>query len=116
MTAKLFALTQTPESGVVVAFALLCPDARYTTVRWAREPRLERRSADPATWRSVIADLNIGWQKGIVAPASATARTLLREDVAGWHLQWVTDLAVDFSDDPGDVAVALDELLKQQPL
>jgi hypothetical protein len=76
MTAKLFALTRTPDSGVVGAFALLCPEARSATVRWTLEPRLERRSAHHATWRSVIADLDIGWQKGIVAVASATARTL----------------------------------------
>lgn len=113
MTARLFAITRSPESGVVLAFALLCPEARYASVRWTREPRLERRHG--AAWPAVTADLEIGWPKGIVAPGSATARALLRDDVAGYHLQAVTEHQVPLTD-PANVAKFLDVLLWNQPL
>jgi hypothetical protein len=35
--------------------------------------------------------------------------------MAAWHLQLVTDLTPEFSDDHGRVAVTLDELLRQHP-
>lgn len=101
------------DTGVLVGHALLCPDARYATVRWKGADRLDRRFGAPAAWRSVDADLSIGWEKGLVASGSATSGLLVRDEQRGVvALQKFTKIPID--EDGSGAAAACDGYLHVQ--
>lgn len=115
MNASHFVLTSI-ETGRVVGHALLCPEARYCSVRWLNAARLERRFADAATWRAVLEDLALqDWPKGYIAARSALGKLLIRDDRRGL-------VAIQFSAGPNFVGdgptatSALDAYLHSQPL
>jgi hypothetical protein len=110
-----FALTRR-DTGRLVGHALLCPDARFATVLWAGADRLDRRHATPHMWKQVIGDLEIGWEKWVVAGDCSTARFLLDPDArAVVALQLISQPPIDGTT-PGEIAAALDRYLAAQLL
>jgi hypothetical protein len=83
MTAHHFLITLR-NTGALIAHALLCPAARYVSVRWRGTERFDRRFGGPPVWRAVEADLSIGWVLGRVDGVSMTYRLLVPE------IQWGT--------------------------
>ncbi|MEO8483111.1 MAG: hypothetical protein ABI634_12930 [Acidobacteriota bacterium] len=99
-------------TGKLAGHAMLCPDARYATLRLFGETRLCRGFAHPAQWKTIEADLAIGWEKGHVPRASAVAKTLLGELDSEHALQFVTAIPFDVAN--GGAAAAFDAYLWQQ--
>jgi hypothetical protein len=95
MTAHHFLVTRV-DTGVLVGHALLCPAARYASVRWKGVERLDRRFASPPLWRAIDADLRIGWLRGRVDSGAMTYRLLVTEGQRGAvALQQTTEVPID---------------------
>ena len=111
LTATLFTLT---EAGRLAGLGLVCPEARYASVRWVHADRLDRCRVSAAQWREIARVLGAGTTPGRIEPSSALG-TVLAGDRLGVTVQWLTSLpAADVA--PEAVAGELDGLLKRQPL
>lgn len=110
MTATLFTLT---EAGRVAGLGLVCPEARYASVRWAHADRLDRCHVSAAQWQEIVRMLG-DTTPGRIEPSSALG-TVLACGRLGLTAQWLTVLPVaDVA--PQAVAGELDGLLTRQPL
>lgn len=90
----------TADTGLLRGHALLCVDARYASLRVKGAARLHRGFASPAEWQAIVGDLRIGWPKGFVDMASATARVLLPPELrTGVALQQIAQPAIDLHTD-----------------
>jgi hypothetical protein len=112
VTAHHFVLTRL-DTGALVGHALLCPEARYASVRWKGAERLDRRFASPPLWRSIDADLRIGWLRGYVDTGAMTYRLLVTEAQRGVvALQQMVEVPID--EHVNGAAAACDSYLQQQ--
>lgn len=109
---RTFHLLLTDAGARLVAHVLVCPDARYASVRWLEASRLERRHLAAAAWPVVARELAEGWPKGLVPADAATARALLPEDQRHLQLQALTEPPIAAA--PLALAAALDAYLHQQ--
>lgn len=66
MTATLFRL-QALESGRHLAWAVVCPEARYCSVLVPTSSVLQRRHAGPHIWKNVELDFRLGLSPGPLA-------------------------------------------------
>lgn len=115
MTAYHFVLAEL-ESGRVAGHALICPEARYCSVRWwRRADRLDRRFVHGAGWRQLGAELvDQDWPKGYVEPTSAIGAAIVPADMRrSLSIQHVSDPSVVARN--ADAAQALDHYLLAQP-
>jgi hypothetical protein len=111
VTAALFTL-RVFAAGPIVGAALVCPEARYCSVRLHGAERLDRRFALPADWKALEAELQ-SLPSGPLPARSAIVRVLGPDrELVVTHL--VTEDVEAGS--PSDVAAVLDAKLKAQPL
>lgn len=114
MTAHHFLITRL-DTGALVGHALICVEARYVSVRWKDAERLDRRFAGPPTWRSVEADLGLGWSRGYVDSGSMTYRLLVPQMQWGMlALQLMAQVPFDSGAHGAAAASACDTYLGQQ--
>lgn len=113
MTAVTYVITAL-ETGRRLGHALVCVEARYASVRWSGDTRLDRRFGAPATWRSVAAEQAPGFDAGPLSADSGVVQLLIddgrRRSVA---VQYVS--AVPITAAPEDVVGQLDRQLRQLP-
>lgn len=103
------------DTGTPAGHALLCPEARYASVRWARETRLERRHGTPRQWIDGEAESRKGWPKGTVDPAAAVHSLLLSDDAKDYHrLTLLVEPPIAEGDTAGAFVAQLDAYLWQQ--
>lgn len=109
MTATIFIIADA--SRKLRGLALICPAARYASVRWRGADRLDRRFATPQDWRALEIDLRqpppTPWP-----PDSAVVRVLGVGRDAVVQYQTARDVEAETT----QVTVALDTLLNTQPL
>lgn len=101
------------ESGLkLLGHALLCPAARYASVRWREADRLDRRIVPPDAWPNVVAELKNGWTKGIAPRESVTYAAMIdRQEMGPFKVQKLTE--PPFVNDV-EAATAMDAYLKAQ--
>ncbi len=107
MTATLFTL-RLLGSGEVDGVALVCPDARYCSVRSRHGQRLDRRFATPRDWRALERELS-NLPRGALSDQSITVRVLTGRDLSVQYL-----VSEDIEAAPADLANVLDALLNAQ--
>lgn len=64
------------ESSTPVAQAVICPDAKYVSVRW-KDGRLDRRHIPPALWPDLEAELTIDLRANPVSRSSMISTVLV---------------------------------------
>ena len=112
MTATLFTLT---EACRVAGLGLVCPEARYASVRWAHADRLDRCHVSADQWREILQAIRAGLSPQPLAPSSALAAALTGGRL-GLTVQWIHAQPVGAGHGPGAVANLLDRLLTSQAL
>jgi hypothetical protein len=95
-------------SGTLLGIALLCPDARYSSVRWTGRDRLDRLFASPQVWWDLQRQVRIGIPPRPIDPISPVAK--LFEGDQPTQLAWLRRICVDV-DRPEQAAERLDRQL-----
>ena len=108
MTATLFTLT---EAGRVAGLGLVCPEARYASIRWAHADRLDRCPVTADQWREIMQAIRAG-----LSPEPLALAAVLTGGRLGLTVQWIHAQPVGAGHGPGAVANLLDRLLKSQAL
>jgi hypothetical protein len=80
VTATVFTL-RTHAAGPIVGAALVCPEARYCSVRLRGAERLDRRFATPRDWRALETEL-VSLPSGVLSSQSVLALVLTGRDLA----------------------------------
>lgn len=109
MTATLFTLRRLG-SGEIEGVALVCPEARYCSVRSRDGQRLDRRFATPRDWRALERELS-SLPPGALSDQSITVRVLTGRDLGVQYL-----VSHDVEAAPEALANVLDALLNAQSL
>jgi hypothetical protein len=109
MTATAFTL-RALGTGDIVGAALVCPEARYCSVRSRSGDRLDRRFATPRDWRALETEL-VSLPRGSLSTQSTMARVL-----AGRDLDVQYSASEDVEALPGDLVNVLDAKLRSLPL
>jgi hypothetical protein len=109
MTAAGFTL-RTLWSGDIVGAALVCPQARYCSVRIRGGDRLDRRFATPRDWRAIEKEI-ASLSSGPLSEQSATTRVLAGRDL---EVQYLASEDVEAA--PADLVNVLDAKLQSLPL
>jgi hypothetical protein len=100
------------ETRQLLGVALVCPEARYASVRWM-DDRIERRHLTGSTWSGVEADLEEGFDLGPVSKARPVARVLSGSRGAVLDVEYLRHRAVHVATN-GVVADVLDKILKKE--
>lgn len=95
------------ETGAPVGWGLLCPDARYASVKSTGTAALARRHGDATDWRDVLHEMAMGLPPGPL-PAKGAVSRLLAGDRPDLVVQYVTVVHVK---EALGAASALDEIL-----
>lgn len=112
MTAHHFVLTSL-ETGAMLGQALICPEARYASVRWKGADRLDRRFVPALSWKAIERELQDGWPKGLVAVGSTVFLTIVPKGHRGsLQVQFRAGPPIDAV--PAAAAQALDGYLNAQ--
>jgi len=97
-------------SGALLGIALLCPDARYSSVRWTGRERIERVFASPQVWWDLQRQVSSGIPPRPIDPISPVAK--LFEGDRPTLLAWLRRVSVDV-DRPEHAAERLDRQLRE---
>jgi hypothetical protein len=84
MTATAFTL-RALASGEIAGTAIVCPEARYCSVRGRGGDRLDRRFATPRDWRAIETELT-SLPSGLLSSQSTIVRVLGGRDLDVQHL------------------------------
>lgn len=90
--------------------ALICPEARYASIAWRRAPRLDRKFALPATWKTLEQELAVGLAPEPLPATSTVCAVLLTKDMATATVQYMRTDPIAATD-PGTVVRLLDGAL-----
>jgi hypothetical protein len=90
---------------------VICVEARYASVIWRDQTRIDRKFASPMMWQQVARELREGWPNGLVDHHSVTAQVLT--DILGSLVvvQFITATPIEAA--PHEVVRALDARLEQ---
>lgn len=99
------------DTGALKAHALVAADARYISLQWVHDARLDRRFATAEQWREILHELSVGLAAGPLPDASVLRRVL--SGSAGWSVQYVTRNDVDVPTHAGG-APQLDAALRAE--
>jgi hypothetical protein len=98
-------------TGRGLAYALICPEARYCSIAWFGADRLDRRFVPIGDWRSVEARIVEGLPAGPLEASHAIVRALLApEDRTARIVQYLSVQDIDAA--PATVAATLDAWLR----
>ncbi len=103
-----FTLTERA-SGVYAGGAVVSTEARYLSLLWRGQERLDRRHASPVDWREVMAQLETVTETTDVAHGTVLCQLLVGTAPVSVCVTCVERLSIEAL--PADLARALDEVL-----
>lgn len=99
------------ETWDLVGTAVLCPDARYSSVLWVGQDRIERPFASPEAWKAIAQQIAAGLPNTPLPTSSPIAELVVSDAAAGVIVAFLGANTLTLTD-PATVVTTLDAWLR----